>query len=158
MRAGNGAARVFTVDPIEVRREQSRLFGAEPVEPSQAKAFIEEQTRCSGVDAVIEAVGKSETIALGIDLVRTGGNVTIMGIIQSGAAIPMNIAQMKSAAVHATLAPIMATWPELIALLQSGRIKSEGPFTHRFGLSEGAEAYRMFDGQEDGVIKVMIEL
>lgn len=153
-----GASRVFTVDPVEIRREQSRLFGAEPLHPSEAKAYIEEQTRGLGVDAVIEAVGKGETMSLAVELTRLGGNIAIMGIIQAGTVIPMDVAQMKSVSVHATLASVMETWPELIALLQAGRIKGNGLFTHRFSLSDGAEAYRMFDAQEDGVMKVMINL
>jgi threonine dehydrogenase-like Zn-dependent dehydrogenase len=65
---------------------------------------------------------------------------------------------MKSVSVNAMIAPVIATWPELIALLQTGRIKGDSPFTHRFSLSDGPEAYRMFDAQEDGVMKVMIDV
>lgn len=70
--------------------------------------------------------------------------------------MPLQIVQGKSLVVHMGVAGVVDTWPELIPLIQSGRIKGEGLFTHSFDLSEGAEAYRMFNAREDGVIKVML--
>jgi len=151
-----GASRVFTIDPIESRREKSCLFGAEPLHPDQAQAYIAEQTKGLGVDAVIEAVGHGNTVSLAVDLVANGGNVAVLGVIQPGVDIPLHIAQWKCAAINAVIAPIMETWPEIIALLQAGRIKGNGLFTHHFSLSDGTEAFRMFDAQEDGVMKIMI--
>ncbi|MEM7730582.1 MAG: alcohol dehydrogenase catalytic domain-containing protein, partial [Pseudomonadota bacterium] len=42
---GLGAKQVFTVDPVEARRELSRGFGATPVPPDEALAVIREATR-----------------------------------------------------------------------------------------------------------------
>jgi threonine dehydrogenase-like Zn-dependent dehydrogenase len=35
-------------------------------------------------------------------------------------------------------------------------LKAEGLFSHTLTLSEGAEAYRMFDRREDNVLKIMM--
>ncbi len=35
------------------------------------------------------------------------------------------------------------------------RRRGEGPFTHRFPLSEGADDDRLFDAREDDVVKVL---
>jgi threonine dehydrogenase-like Zn-dependent dehydrogenase len=47
-------------------------------------------------------------------------------------------------------------WPEVIPLLQRRRLKASNLFTHSLPLSEGAEAYRLFDSRQDDVVKVMI--
>lgn len=49
------------------------------------------------------------------------------------------------------------TWPRLIALVESGRISPEDVITHRMGLSEAADAYRLFDSRTDGVLKVLLD-
>ena len=43
-------------------------------------------------------------------------------------------------------------------MLQQGRLKAEGLFSHYFKLSEGAEAYSLFDSRDDGVIKIRIDV
>jgi threonine dehydrogenase-like Zn-dependent dehydrogenase len=42
--------------------------------------------------------------------------------------------------------------------LQHGRLKAEGLFSHHMSLSEGTEAYRIFDAREDDVVKIMMTL
>ena len=58
--------------------------------------------------------------------------------------------------IRAGVASVTGQWPALIPLLQHGRLKAEGLFSHRMPLSAGAEAYRLFDAREDGVVKIMI--
>ena len=41
--------------------------------------------------------------------------------------------------------------------IESGRMHPEDVFTHRMGLSEAAEGYRVFDAREDGVLKVLLD-
>jgi threonine dehydrogenase-like Zn-dependent dehydrogenase len=47
-------------------------------------------------------------------------------------------------------------WPELIPLIQQGRLHPERFITHTMPLSEGAEAYRLFDAREDGALKMVL--
>ena len=64
----------------------------------------------------------------------------------------------RNLTVRAGIANVTAQWAQLVPLLQTARVKGDGLFTHRLPLSAGAEAYRMFDAREDGVMKVMFEL
>jgi threonine dehydrogenase-like Zn-dependent dehydrogenase len=56
------------------------------------------------------------------------------------------------------VASVIDQWPHLIPLLQHGRLKAEGLFSHTMDLSEGAEAYRLFDAREDNVVKIMMNV
>ena len=47
--------------------------------------------------------------------------------------------------------------PELIALVRSGRLHPERQISHRMKLSEGTEAYRLFDRREAGTLKMVLE-
>ncbi len=45
--------------------------------------------------------------------------------------------------------------PALLPLTAAGRIRPEAVVTHRFPISDGAHAYRMFADRADGVSKVV---
>ncbi|MEM7728047.1 MAG: zinc-binding dehydrogenase, partial [Pseudomonadota bacterium] len=160
---GLGAKQVFTVDPVEARRELSRGFGATPVPPDEALAVIREATRGEGVDRVVEAVGLPQTILQSVKLVRPGGGIGIVGIVlgdgpdAAGGGVPfLRRAQGKSVSVHAGVANVVDSWPVLMDLVETGKVKGEGVFTHDYTLEDGADAYALFDARADGVMKVMI--
>jgi threonine dehydrogenase-like Zn-dependent dehydrogenase len=48
-------------------------------------------------------------------------------------------------------------WPALIPLVQSGRLKPERYISHTMPLSDGAEAYRLFDSREAGALKMVLK-
>ncbi len=151
-----GASKVYTIEPNEARREKSKRFGAIPLEPEMAVPTILEDTKRLGIDAVIDAVGKATTIKQAIKLAKFGGRVSILGIIQPEATLSLYYAQMKSVTIHAGIVGISGMWTELLPLVQHGKIKGENVFTHHFDLKDGAEAYRVFESQDDGVMKIMM--
>ncbi len=151
-----GAAKVFTIEPNVVRRSKSKSFGAVPLDPDVAVRSIYEDTKGIGVDAVIDAVGKENTIKQALKLTRMGGRISILGIIQKETTIPLFYAQMKSITIHGGIAGVSNLWTDLLPLIQYGKIKAENVFTHHFSLSDGAEAYRLFEAQADGVMKIMM--
>ena len=72
--------------------------------------------------------------------------------------LPLNLILFKNVTVRAGVAPVPHLWPALIPLLQQGRLKAEGLFSHRMELQDGAEAYRLFDAREDNVVKIMMDV
>lgn len=151
-----GASRVYCIDPQEARRNQTISFGGIPLHPDQALDQIKYDTQGIGVDAVIEAVEVGPTLKQGLKMVRRGGRMSVLGIIPADVVMPFYIAQAKSVTVHAGTAGVADLWDELVPLIQGGRIKGHGVFTHYFSLSEGAEAFRLFDAREEGIVKAML--
>ena len=70
---------------------------------------------------------------------------------------PMPLALMKDLTFRIGICPVPELWDELVPLVQSGRLHPESVFTHRLALSEGSEAYRIFDQKRDGVLKVLLD-
>ncbi len=151
-----GASAVFAIDPQENRRNQALRFGAIPLHPDEAVPAVYEATKGLGVDSVIEAVGAGPTLKQAVKMARLGGRLSILGVLQKDSSMPLHTVQGKNLMVHMGIAGIVDSWPELIPLLQKNRIKGEGTFTHSFDLADGAEAFRMFNNREDGVVKVMM--
>ncbi len=154
----NGASQVFAIDPVETRRKQAAILGAIALHPDEARRAISEHTRGRNCDRVFEASGARASIELVPTLLRHGGNASFIGLPQGGTGFPMHQMIYRNLTVRAGIANVTAQWADLIPLLQSGRLKGEGLFSHRMSLSEGTEGYRMFDAREDGVLKIMFNV
>lgn len=151
-----GASRVFTLDLVAERRAVAEQLGAVALDPALASATIRELTHGQMVDCAVEAVGADATIAAALELVGKGGVVSVIGV--SGATtfpFPMAQAFMRGITFRIGTCSVQKYWPDLVALMQQGRLHPERFITHEFDLARGAEAYRQFDSRADGVLKTV---
>lgn len=152
-----GAAEVFAIDPVEERRVRATALGAKAFAPgAAAHAAIIEATRGEGVTSVFEASGVKPAVESTLGLVARGGTLSFIGLPQPDVVLPMMALLYKNITVRAGVAPVPQLWAPLVPLFQKGRLKTQGLFTHRMPLSEGREAYKIFDAKADGVIKIMM--
>ncbi|WP_280832721.1 alcohol dehydrogenase catalytic domain-containing protein [Mycolicibacterium frederiksbergense] len=151
-----GAARVFAVDPVEARRKRAELWGAGTIAPPSAQA-IREATNGLGADAVIDAVGTDTSIDDSIAAVRTGGTVSIVGVHDlQPYPLPALVCLLRNLTIRMTTAPIQQTWPELIPLLQAGRMDVDGIFTDTLPLESAAEGYAAAFSRSGEHLKVQL--
>lgn len=155
-----GPSRILAVDMVPHRLARAAELGAEPIDASDGNtvAKVYEATGGRGADAVIEAVGADQSINDALLCAAPGATVSVVGVnLNLALPFPMPVALMKRLTFRVTLASIPTTWPALIPLVASGRLHPEDVFTHRMGLSDAAEAYRIFEAREDGVLKVLLD-
>ena len=155
-----GPSRVFAVDRVPDRLARAAALGAEPVDATDVSAArqILELTGGRGVDAVIEAVGTDSTIKEAIFCAAPGGTVSVIGVnMNFEFPFPLPLALMRRLTFRVTLASVPSTWDALVPLVAAGRLQPEDVFTHRLGLSEAVEGYRVFEAREDGVLKVLLD-
>lgn len=153
-----GASQVFAIDPISQRREHAKRLGAFVYSPADALERTLALTQGRGVKRVLEASGATSATELALVLTAQFGTTSFIGLPQAGAALDLSQILYKHITIRAGLADPMAMWPKLVPLLQQGKLKAEGLFSHKMNLSEGAEAYRKFDARNDGVIKILLEV
>jgi 2-desacetyl-2-hydroxyethyl bacteriochlorophyllide A dehydrogenase len=153
-----GASQVFAIDPVPERRAHAAKLGANALEPgAEAMGKIKDATR-GGVDCVFEASGAKAAVDSVLPMVRAGGTVSFIGLPQPEVALPLALVLYKNITVKAGIAPVPQLWPGLVPLIQQGRLKAQGLFSHNMSMSDGAEAYRMFDAREDGVVKILMDV
>ena len=155
-----GAARVLAVDMVPDRLARAEALGAEPVDASDGGtvAHVLDRTAGRGAAAVIEAVGVDRAVTDAIFSCAAGGTVSVIGAnVNLAFPVPLAIALAKRLTFRVTLASVPSAWAALIPLVASGRLRPEHVFTHRMGLSEAADAYRIFDAHDDGVLKVVLD-
>ena len=110
-------------------------------------------------DSVIEAVGHSATIRAALGLAGRRGTVSVIGVNQDRS---MDFPMAKAFAMGLTFrigtCSVPQEWPDLVPLIQSGRIKPERYISHTLGLSEGAHAYDLFDRRAEGAMKMVLDI
>ncbi len=137
-------------------------------------------TEASGeYDVVVEAAGTESALVTAIDHARPGGTVSLPGVYWDGLALPNVMTMFRkevslvpssmygcARGVHAHGASDSATGPSgdpAGELQVAARLLADVPdlaaavVTHRFGLNEAAEAFRVAADRSAGAIKVVLE-
>ncbi|MCK9247104.1 MAG: alcohol dehydrogenase catalytic domain-containing protein [Anaerolineaceae bacterium] len=152
-----GASTVYGIDLVKERRAIAADLGAIPVEGPNIVEKIRDATDGRMADCVIEAVGNDTTMSLALNLVGVNGNVSALGVNNSMQfAIPRQVFVNNVTVRGNFVTEVHKYWPELVPLLQSGRLRSERFITERQPLSKGAEAYEIFDKREGGTLKAVL--
>jgi 2-desacetyl-2-hydroxyethyl bacteriochlorophyllide A dehydrogenase len=152
-----GASVVFAIDLVPERRALAEKAGAIALDPKDAVEIVRETTHGRMVNSVIEAVGLTPTIKLSLQLAGRRGTVSVIGVAQEQRFdFPMSKAFGMGLTFHIGTCSVPETWPELIPLIQGGRLKPERYISHTLPLSDGEKAYQMFDGRKDGALKMVL--
>ena len=152
-----GAHVVYAIDPIPERRAMAEASGAIALHPDEALERIKQDTRGTKVDCAVEVVGSDATVDFALRLVRRRGTVSVIGVQQSRRfAFPLERAFAAGLTFRVGTCSVPEELPALFPLVQSGRLRPEKYVSHRMPLSEGAEAYRLFEAREEGALKMVL--
>lgn len=177
-----GAGRVIVVDHLDYRLEMARTFAhAETVnfaEHDDVVVHLKRITDHLGADVVIEAVGAEadgnflqhvtaaklklqggSPVALNwaIDAVRKGGTVSVMGAYgPMFSAVKFGDAFNKGLTLRMNQCPVRRQWPRLLGHIREGHFKPNDIVTHRIPLEHVGEAYHLFSGKLDNIVKPLI--
>jgi threonine dehydrogenase-like Zn-dependent dehydrogenase len=156
-----GAERVFGLDLLEDRRKAGEALGATIVGDGDVAAKVREATDGKGVDVVLDASGGRVTTALAIELVKRGGRISQIGVSeQFEIPFPILGALFKNVEFNTGVCSVQAEVPHLMQALSSGTLKPDqvgGIVTHKMNLSEGSEAYKLFDSRPAGLKKIVLD-
>jgi len=154
-----GHTKIIVADIDQGRLEMALNLGACHVFiPAGTKpdAFVMEMTDTRGVDAVIEAVGIPSTISLGINNLRRGGTLTLLGNLIPEVEIPLQKVVAGQIRLQGSYA-IAGEYPEVLDMLSSGVLKIDALLSAEVPLSEGAAWFHRLYHKENGLIKVILK-
>src|SRR5207237_4976654 len=92
-----GAARIFAIDPVELKRKTAEQLGAtDLVDPAPGDPVEQVQalTGGRGADYAFEVIGLPETILQAFNTARRGGTVTIVGAARMDAQVTFSAFQL----------------------------------------------------------------
>lgn len=151
-----GAGTVLAVDPVEGRRKRAERAGATALASPALQAVLD-ATGGRGAVSVIDAVGSDGSMTDALTMVRAGGTVSVVGVHNLNPfPFPATLSLIRSITFRLTTAPVQRTWPELVPLLQSGRLDVSDIFTHSMRLDEAPAAYAAVAARDADCVKVVL--
>ncbi len=157
-----GAGLVIGVDSDPVRIAMAKRMGADVVlnfREGDVIAQIKDLTGGRGVDVAIEALGTQGTFENALRVLRPGGTLSSLGVYSGKLSIPIEPfgAGIGDHKIVTTLCPGgKERMRRLMELVRTKRMDLTPLLTHHFTLDQVVEAYRVFGGRLEGVIKVAI--
>ena len=146
----SGASKIIAIDVDLKRLEQAKNAGADHVflsPPGNAEEKIKEITGNRGADISFEAVGKSETVNLAIDLLRKGGKAVLVGNISAKVDFPLQKVVTRELKILGSCA-ISGEYEVVLDLLETGKISVDDQISVVAPLSEGALWFdRLYSGE-----------
>jgi L-iditol 2-dehydrogenase len=152
-----GCSRVFVADIDESRLKMATELGATAVLSAKSDLVpqIIKLTNGTGVDVVLEAVGRNETVSAAIDCVRKGGTVTLVGNISPEVTLPLQKVVSRQIRLQGSCASA-GEYPKAIELLASGAIRVKPLITAVAPLDQGPAWFERLHAGEPNLLKVVL--
>ena len=154
-----GASQVLIADIDRSRLERAEKLGADATLLLSGNELVQEilrRTGGKGVDLVLEAVGRDETISASIASVRKGGTVTLIGNISPQVKIPLQVVVSRQIRLQGSCAS-SGEYPEAMELLANGKIKVKSLITAIAPLSDGPQWFARLHAGEPNLMKVVLD-
>lgn len=153
----SGCGRIIGVDIDDERLALARELGADVTFNSHDEAILEHifnYTDNRGADIAFEVVGITPTLQLGINALRKGGALTLVGNISAYAELPIQNVVTREISLYGSCTS-QGEYPVSLDLLSQGKINVEALITDIVPLSEGAAWFeRLYN--EKGLLKVLL--
>lgn len=142
--------------PERIRFIRERYPGVLVCRPEDCLDFVLRHSAHGGADAVLEVAGADDTFRLAWECARPNGVVTIVALYDRPQVLPLPEMYGKNLTFR-TGGVDGCDCAEILDLIEQGLIDTTPLITHRYPLNRIDEAYRLFEGRRDGVIKVAVE-
>ena len=109
------------------------------------------------VDGAADCVGNAETIAESYGLVRTLGQVAVVGYRPGDRSADIHAAQAKELTIHFPAGVRLERMVATIELLVIGKLQVRPLVTHRFGYRDFPEACRLLGSREKNFLGILID-
>jgi len=131
-------AEVWAIDVNPQRLAFAQQFGAAHLIDANAGSSVKELRRQTngGVDAAFEAIGNPATIRQGLDSLRRGGRLVVVGYTADAVELPGSKIMFGELEIRGSLGCRPVDYPRIIALAVSGKIRIAPLVTQRVSLAD----------------------
>lgn len=152
-----GCSRVMVADIDSSRLKLAATLGATDVFPAEGDPVVRvlELTGGNGVDVVVEAVGRNETVNTAISSVRKGGSVILVGNIAPEVTLPLQKVVTRQIRLQGSCASA-GEYPRAIELMAKGAIQVKPLITAVAPLDEGPQWFERLYAHEPNLMKVVL--
>ena len=154
-----GAATIIAIDLDDDRLEKVCKHGADHGWNNGSVNVLEELEKLTDgkmADVVIEAVGADPTINLGIDCLKKGGAMTIIGNVSPTINLPLQKVVTRELKVQGSCASA-GEYPACLEFLERGDIDTSDIISAIAPLEEGQSWFDRLHAREAGLNKVILK-
>lgn len=155
----SGCSRILVADIDATRLKLAASLGADKTLEQSGEELVKEivaLTAGRGVDLVLEAVGRGDTVDAAIDCVRKGGKVTLVGNIAREVALPLQKVVTRQIRLQGSCASA-GEYPQAMELIAAGKIKVDPLITAVAPLSDGPQWFERLHGREPNLMKIVLD-
>jgi L-iditol 2-dehydrogenase len=153
-----GCGKIIAIDVLEDKLKMAKTFGADicvSSEQANLQGTIFELAEQRGADIAFDAVGISETINTGINALRKGGVLTLVGNLQPKVDLPLQAVVTRQLRLQGSCA-IAGEYPLILQLISAGKIRMDKVLSAVVPLSQGAAWFDKLYKNEPGLLKVLL--
>jgi L-iditol 2-dehydrogenase len=153
-----GAATLVVLDVREERLAFAKQLGADVVinsgkgDPAEA---LRAATGRPEADVVLEAVGMEQTVQMGMNLVKLGGQVTLIGNVSPTVQVNLQQIVSKEVVIRGSAA-IAGEYPACLNYIAQGRLHVKPMISKIMPLAQGQAAFDALHHQEPGLMKIVL--
>jgi alcohol dehydrogenase len=139
-------AHIVVIDLDDGRLAKAKEFGADITINNGREDAVKQVlklTRGLGADVAVEAVGVPATFELAAELIRAGGTLANVGVHGKPATLHLEKLWIKDVTITTGLVDTR-TIPQLLSLIEGGKLDPTVLATHHFPMEEAMQAYDVF--------------
>ena len=144
----------ISTDRLEVAKKLGALRAVNPAR-EELDHIIAETTGGEGVDAVVDAVGSSNTKRQAFSLVRPGGSIVWIGLHENTVPVDSYAVTLSEKTVHGSYAATLDELQQAAALMASGAVDVKS-WVQTFPLRDGVNAFRRMLAAQGNDIKAVL--
>lgn len=155
-----GVSPIYITDIVDKRLEKARQFGAVAINSSVCDPIetVLTSTEGRGVDLFFETAGTEKTTRQGVDMVRRGGTMVLLGYTKSGEVLfPMSKALDKEIQIKTNFR-YRNVYPVAISAVASGTVNIKEIVTNVFDFSDIERGMNQSLGDKANIVKAVIKM
>lgn len=156
-----GTVRAYVTDKIDARLQVARRAGADWAGNPSTQDVVAEIARHEpgGLDAVFECSGQQDAMDQGVQMLKPGGKLLLIGIpgAQNRVSFDINLLRRKEICIQ-NIRRQNGCVQAAIDLLAHKAIDVSPMITHHIPFERAQDGFAMVAGYQDGVVKAMVTL
>jgi len=141
---------------MESARKAGALWCGNPIKQDIAAEILKQEPL--GLDAVFECAGQQETMDQGIELLRPGGKLMLVGIPREDRVSFMPDRMRRKELTLINVRRQNECTQKAMDLVAEKKVNIDFMVTHRFSLADTPAAFDLVANYRDGVIKAIIHI
>jgi 2-desacetyl-2-hydroxyethyl bacteriochlorophyllide A dehydrogenase len=157
--ARNGkASNIFATDVYDYLLDLAKKFGANMViNTKDDDLFKTISSNVGSIDVVFEAVGLQGTVQQALSIVRCGGCVTLIGMLEDKMELNMLNVAVKEILIQGSYGYTSDDFKQALKLIASGKVKVKQFITHVLPLDDITKGFDLLAEKKENVIKVVLK-